>query len=130
MVSFEIDGNPVRLKHHIQGIGDLLPETFLYGEAPGKQTHQSGELGKADDVLMRNIPYVGISVKGQRMVLTEAIEGDRALDHLTQAAICSPTTLRLEDGEQFRIALIALGCIKERPQKALRRPLCSWSMQI
>jgi hypothetical protein len=71
MVGLEIDGDPVRLKHRIAGMHNLLPQSFLDRKTLGKQPHEAGELGNAEDGLMREIADVGMPEKGQGMVLAQ-----------------------------------------------------------
>ena len=97
VMGFEVDGDPVRLEHRLQGIGDLLPDALLYSKALGKQAHEPGELGDTDDVLMCNVAHVGMSVKRQRMVLTERKEVDRPLNHLAQTTVRPTPALGLTD---------------------------------
>ena len=56
MRSFQVDGHPVSLEDVLQGVGDLLPQPLLHGEAPGEEAHQPGQLGDADDLLVRDVP--------------------------------------------------------------------------
>ncbi len=120
-MGFEVDGNPVRLEHRLQGIGDLLPDALLYSKALGKHAHEPGELGDTDDVLMRDVAHVGMSVKRQRMVLTERKEVDRPLNHLAQTTVRPTPAFGLERREQFRVALIAFGRVKQGADIALWR---------
>jgi len=122
MVGFKIDGDTMGLEHGIQGVGDLLPDTFLDGKAPGEETHKAGELRNADDVLVSDIADVGMPMKWQRVMLTETKKVDRPLNDLAQTAIWTPATFGLEDGEQFWVALVALGGIKHGAQET------SWSV--
>src|SRR5436305_5057959 len=101
VMGFEIDGNSVRLEHRFQGIGDLLPDALLHRKALRKQAHEAGKLGNADDMLMRDVAYVGMPMKGQRVVFTEAKKVDRSLNDLAQTAVWPTATLGLKHGEQF-----------------------------
>jgi len=74
LMGFEIDGNSVRLEHRFQGIGDLLPDVFLHRKALREQAHEAGELGNADDMLMRDVAYVGMPMKGQRVVFDDVLQ--------------------------------------------------------
>src|SRR5260221_9149300 len=76
VMGFEVDGDPVRLQHRLQGIGDLLPDALLYSKALGKQAHEPGELGDTDDVLMRDVAHEGKSENRHRIVLTKRKEVD------------------------------------------------------
>src|SRR5258708_22734965 len=67
VMGFEVDGNPVRLEHRLQSIGDLLPDALLYSKALGKQAHEPGELGETDDVLMADTTHGGMSGQRQPM---------------------------------------------------------------
>src|SRR6266487_855185 len=121
VMGFEVDGNSMRLEHRLQGIDDLLPDAFLYSKALGKQAHEPGELGDADDVLMCDIAHVGMTMKRQRMVLTERKKVDRSLNHLAQTTVRPTPTFGLERREQFEVALIAFGRIKQGADIALWR---------
>ncbi len=76
MVGLEIERDPVRLKHRIEGIHNLLPQPFLDRKTSGKQPYEAGELGNADDGLMREIADVGMPEKWQGMVLAQREKAD------------------------------------------------------
>src|SRR5207248_11655417 len=99
MVGFKIDRNPVRLKHRIEGIHNLLPQPFLDRKTPGKEPHEACELGNADDGLMREIADVGMPEKRQGMVLAQREKRDGSLDHLAQSTVRVTATLRVEHRE-------------------------------
>src|SRR5881392_1653992 len=111
-MSLKIDCNTMWLQQGIQCVGDLLPDTFLDGEAPGEKTHKAGELGNADDVFVSDIANIGMPKEWQRVMLTETKKVDRPFNDLAQTAIRSTTTFGLEDGEQFGVTLVALSGIK------------------
>ena len=129
-MGLQIDGGPVWLEHRGERIGDLLPDAFLHCKAPGEQPHEAGELGNADDVLVCDVSDIRLPVKGQRVVLTDPDKGDRPLNDLTQGAVRPTATLGLKHGEQFGIALIAFGGIKQSLQKPSWRFLSRWCMQV
>src|SRR5258706_9200866 len=112
VMGFQVHGDSVWLEHGAEGISDLLPDAFLHRKTPGKKTHQPSELGDANDVFVRDIAYVGMPVKRQCVVLTEAKKVDGPLDDLAQPAFRPTAALGLEDREQFGMALITLGAIK------------------
>ena len=116
--------------HRLQGIGNLLPDALLYGKALGKQAHEPGELGDTDDVLMRDVAHVGMSVKRERMVLTERKEVDRPLNHLAQTAVRPTPAFGLERREQFRVALITFGRVIQGADIALWRLAGGWRVQV
>src|SRR5256885_10159924 len=130
VMGFEVDGDPVRLEHRLQGIGNLLPDTLLYGKTLGKQAHEPGELGNTNDVLMRDVAHVGMSVKRERMMLTERKKVDRSLNYLAQTTVRPTPTFGLECREQFVVALIAFGRIKQGADIALWRLACSRGIQV
>src|SRR6266566_9186502 len=121
VMGFEIDSDSMRLEHRVQRIGDLLPDALLYGKALGKQAHEPGELGNTNDVLMRDVAQVGMPVKRERMMLTERKKVDGSLNNLAQTTVRSTTTFGLERREQFGVALIAFGRIKQGTDIALWR---------
>src|SRR5437763_10659389 len=130
VMGLEIDGDAVRREHRFQGIGDLLADAFLDGKALGKQAHEPGELGNANDVLVRDVSDVGMPMKRERVVLTQTKKVDGSLDHLAQPAIRTAAALRLERGEQFGIDRVSFGYVEHGVQKALRSPIRGWGMQI
>ncbi len=67
----QVHGHSVRLQEPNQLVGDLDPDPFLDGEAPGEDAHQPGELGDADDLLVRDVADVRVAVERQRMVLAQ-----------------------------------------------------------
>src|SRR5437764_6264077 len=100
-MGFEVDGHAVGAEHGLEGVGDLLPDALLDGEAPGEQAHEPGELGDADDALMGDVAHVGAAIEGQRVVLAERVELDWPLDHLAEAAIGAASALSLKYLEQL-----------------------------
>src|ERR1051326_5017314 len=130
VMGFEIHGDTVGLKHRIQGISDLLPDPFLHRKTLGEQAHEAGELRNTDNVLVSDISHVGMPVERECVVLTEPKKLDRSLNHLAQAAVWSTTTFGGKHRQQFGIAIIAFGRIKQSLQKALRRSLGGRAIQI
>src|SRR6266540_7331226 len=100
-------GDPVRLEDANQLIGDLNAYALLDGEAPREQAHQPGELGDADDLLVRDVADERVAVEGQRVVLAQRVELDRAFDDLANAAVRASVAFGWEGGQELRIALVA-----------------------
>jgi hypothetical protein len=130
MMGFKIDSHSVRMEHRLQSIGYLLPNTFLYCEAFGKQAHQARELGNTNDVLVGDVRYVGMPMKWEGMMLAQAKKVDRSLHYLAQPAVRATTTFSIKHREQLGITIITLGGIEQGPKKALRCPQGSWGAQI
>ena len=108
------------LQHRLQGVGDLLAQPLLHGEALGEEAHQPGELGQADDVLVRDVADVGAAENRQGMVLAQAEELDRAFDQLADPAVRAAPALGGEDGEQLRVAVVAGRAIEQGLDEAPR----------
>ena len=70
---------------------------------------------------MRDVAQVGMPVKRERMMLTERKKVDGSLNNLAQTTVRSTTTFGLERREQFGVALIAFGRIKQGADIALWR---------
>ena len=92
-MSVQVHRYTMRLEHCVKSICNLLPQPFLHSKALCKQSHKPGELGNADDMLVRDISDRGMPVKGQSVVLTEREKRDRPFNHLAQAAVW-PATFR------------------------------------
>src|SRR4029077_13040969 len=110
----EVDGNPMSLQDARERLCDLAAEPFLYGEAPGEETHQPRELGDADDVLVGNVTHIGMTEEGEGVMLAERVEGNRAVDHLADLAVRTTFAFGREGGHQFGIALVALRRVEHR----------------
>src|SRR5712691_3984661 len=52
MNRLEVDGDAMGLQDAGEGLRNLSTHALLDGEPPGEETHQAGELGDADDVLV------------------------------------------------------------------------------
>src|SRR5438128_2667985 len=78
--------------------------------------------GDPDDLLVRHVPDVGPPVEGERVVLAEREERDRALDHLADPAVRAPAALGGEGGQELGVALVAGRRVEQRPQEPLGGP--------
>src|ERR1700716_2850755 len=94
MRGVEVHRNTMRLQDPDQLVRDLHPDTLLDGEAPREQAHESGQLGDADDLLVRDVGDIRVPVEGQRVMLAQREELDRALDDLADLAVGTATALR------------------------------------
>src|SRR5579872_6301752 len=130
MPRFQIDGYPVRLQHLHERGDDLLTQPFLYGEAPGKEAHQPGQFGDADNMLVRDVANVGIAMERQSVMFAEREEADRSLDHLAQVAIHVSPALGIEHFEELGIAIVAFRRLEESLEKAPRRFLRRRRVQV
>src|SRR5690349_11825460 len=106
MVCLQIDGHAMWLKHRFKAIGDLLSHPFLDGEALPEKPHEACELRDADDMLMRDVPYIGAPDEWKGVVLAEREEGDRSLDDLAQATVGSAAAFGLEGFDELGIAVV------------------------
>ena len=69
MMRLQVYGDAMRMEHPFQGICYLLPDPFLDGEPLGEQVHQPGQLGDAENILMRDVTDVRIAEEGEGVVL-------------------------------------------------------------
>src|SRR6185312_2115367 len=121
MVSFKIDSDSVWREHGVEGVDNLLTQTFLDGKAFGKESHQSCQFGDADDMFVRNIAHVGVTKKRQRVMLAQGIKWDWSLNYLTEPTVRFPATLGIKDGQEFGIPVVSFCGLKERLKKTSRR---------
>src|SRR5260370_26232693 len=96
----------MRLKHGIEGVNNLLSKSFLHRKTLGEQPHESRELGNADNVFVRDIPYIGLPMSRQVMMLTERTNRNLPLIHFTQAAVRLTATFQAEHLQQHWVAII------------------------
>jgi hypothetical protein len=89
-------------------VGDLLTEALLDREAVGEQAHQAGELGQAQDALVRDVAEVRGAVERQGVVLAQRVERDRPFDDLADKAVLGDATLGGEGGEELGIPVPAV----------------------
>lgn len=82
MMSFKINSHTMWMQHGLQGIGDLLADPLLHGEALRKEPHQAGQLGNTDDVFVCNIAYIRPAMERKGMVFTQCKERDGTLHYL------------------------------------------------
>src|SRR6266571_9206083 len=111
-------GDPVRLEDANQLIGDLNAYALLDGEAPREQAHQPGELGDADDVLVRDVADKRVAVEGQRVVLAEREELDGPLDDLADVAVRPAVALGRKGCQELGIAFVTGRGLEQRTQEA------------
>lgn len=97
MMRFEEDGYTMRMEHGFQSVRNLLTDAFLYGETLGKESHQAGQLGNADDIFMGNVAHIRLAVKRKRMMLTKRKEGDRSFYDLAAVTVRLAMTFRIKD---------------------------------
>lgn len=83
----QVHCDPVWLQDPDQLIGDLDPDPLLDREAPGEDSHQPGQFGDADDLLMSDVADVSVPVERERVMLAqrEEFDGPRS-----SAECCSP----------------------------------------
>jgi hypothetical protein len=67
----EVHRHAMRLEDADELVSNLDPDAFLDCEAPRKQSHESGELRDADDLLVRDVRNVSVTVKRQRVMLAQ-----------------------------------------------------------
>src|SRR5713101_10123898 len=83
----QVHRDTMRLQDADQLIGDLDPDPLLDGEAPGEDSHEPGQFGDADDLLVSDIADVCVPMEWERVVLAQGEEFDRALNRLRNAAV-------------------------------------------
>src|SRR5207253_3034458 len=126
----QVNCDPMRLEHAHQLVRDLHADALLHSEAAGEDPYETGQLGDADDLLMRDVADVGVPMEGQRMVLAEREELDWTLDDLADRAVRAAVTLRGERGQELGIALVSERRVVHRPQETRRRVLGAGSIKI
>src|SRR5713226_10046852 len=110
----QVHRDTMRLQDAHQLIGDLDPDPLLDGEAPGEDSHEPGQLGDADDLLVSDVADVCVPVERERVMLAEREEFDGAFDRLRNAAVRAAAAFGRKGREQLGVALIPIGCVKER----------------
>ncbi len=68
MMGFQVDRDPVRREHGLEGINNLFAQAFLHRETPGEESYQACQLGDANNMLMRNVAHVRLAKKVARDV--------------------------------------------------------------
>src|SRR6476646_4703364 len=81
MLSFQHDADTAGLQVHLQPVGDLSGESFLYLQPRCELVDDAGELGESEDPLAGEVGDVRDAVKWQQVVFAEGVEGDVARDH-------------------------------------------------
>ena len=119
-VGFEEHRHAVGLHELFEMVGHLLAYALLNGEPPGEQSHQPGQLGDPDDLLVGDVADMGHSVKRERMVLAQREEGDGSLDDLADPAIGAAAALGREGREQLVIALVPRRGVEQSKQEPPR----------
>src|SRR5687768_3146638 len=97
MPSFQVDSNPMWMKHGVQSICNLLTNPFLYRKTFGEKPYHPGELGNPDDVLMSNVAHISHAVERKGMMLTQRIKGDRSLNDLAEPAVRLAAAFRFKN---------------------------------
>src|SRR5574341_84381 len=120
MMSLKKNGYAMGVKHGFQCIRNLLTDPLLYRKALGKEPHEAGQLGDADDVLMSNVTNISLAVKWKGVVFTKRKKGDGSLYNLAEATVRFAPAFRVEDSQQFWVAIIAFRrikkCLNESPR--------------
>src|SRR5690348_4992930 len=101
-----------------QPISTLFPYTTLFRS---EDAHQPGQLGDADDLLVRDVAEEGVAVERQRVVLAQRVEVDRSLDDLADVAVRTAVAFGRKRGEQLGVALITGRRLEQGVEVALRR---------
>lgn len=117
MARLHDDGDALGLEDLHDGVGDLLGQALLDLQAAAEHLGDAGQLGDADDLVLRDVGNVHLSGKGHEVVLAQA-EDLNVLDndHLVVAL--------LEDGIVDNVAdvlLVALGKVEHGLGVALGR---------
>src|SRR5439155_17257828 len=97
---------------------DLDADTFLHGEAPGENANQARELRDPDDLLVRDVADVGMTVEREHVVFAQRVELDRSLDDLADAAVGPAVAFGRESSQEFGVALIPGRRFEKRVQVA------------
>src|SRR5207245_4141822 len=108
MDRLQVDGDAVGLEDARERRGDLASHPLLNGEPPGEETHQPGELGDADDVLVGDVTQVGVAEERKGVMLAQRMKGYRPFDHLAQVAVRTALAFRRNGSDQLVIALVTL----------------------
>ena len=73
---------------------------------------------------------MGMAMKRKGVVFAEGKKRDRPLNHLAQAAVWITAAFRIEDFEQFGIAIITFGRLKQPLKKTMWRFVGSRVVQV
>src|SRR5690348_17583615 len=92
-----------------QPISTLFPYTTLFRS---EDAHQPGQLGDADDLLVRDVAEEGVAVERQRVVLAQRVEVDRSLDDLADVAVRDRKSTRLNSSHPS--ISYAVFCLKKK----------------
>src|SRR4030067_1344151 len=87
MMVLHVDRHTMRMKHVFQCVSNLMPDPFLDSEPFSKQPHQPGQLGDTDDILVGDIPDVGVTKERESGVLAQREEINWALNDLAEGTI-------------------------------------------
>src|SRR5437899_8816010 len=126
----EVHSDAVGLQHTHKLVRDLNPDALLNREAPREHPHQAGELGDADDLLVRDVADEGVTVERQRVVLAKRVEVDGPLDDLADAAVRAAMALGRKRGQQFGVAFVTRGSLVESAQVSRRCLFSAWRLEV
>ena len=82
VIGLQVDRHAMRLEHCLQRVGDLLADPFLHRKALSEEADEPRQFGDANDLLVGDVPDVGVPVEWQGVVLTERVELYGSLDNL------------------------------------------------
>src|SRR5258708_5743073 len=110
---------PMGLPQAHQLLRRLHAHPLLHREAAREQANEPGQLGDADDLLMRDVADVRVAVERKRVVLAEREELDRALDDLADVAVGAAAALGWKGGEELGVAFVPGSGVEQRAQVPL-----------
>src|SRR5689334_25242 len=130
MMRFQINSDTMWMQHGFQRIRDLLTDPLLNRKAFRKESHETRQLGDANDVFMSDVSDIGFSIKRKGMMFTQRKKWNRSFHHLAQAAIRITVAFGIKNTQQLRVTIVAFGRVEERFDKSPRRIFCAGSVEI
>ncbi len=73
MKGLDDDGHTQRVKRFLKALRDLMRESFLHLETPGKNIHDPRDLAQAYDLALGDVGDMAFAVKRQKMMLAKAV---------------------------------------------------------
>ena len=93
----EVDGHAARLDQIDESIDDLLAESLLHRDPSREEPDDPRQLRDPDDPLAGHVADMRDPEEGQRMVLAESVDGDRALDDLVETGVRAAPAFRRKE---------------------------------
>src|SRR5438876_852100 len=117
MAGFNDDANALRSDFFLDRVRNLAGQALLNLEAPCESVHQTGDLAKPQDALVREIGYMRLAKKRQQVMFAKAEELDVLHDdHVVVGHVESRSIQYM-----IQVLVVAAGQKFQRLLEALRR---------